>query len=184
MSPARIRAAPSRSTVFYANVDGHRLIGCNFSTNATASTGGTLPATQQVSCFPLAGNLGSVVTSTVAAAALAATTTWGNIASIAVTPGIWTFSAHVSAFGGATGFTASNLFQMSITAASAVAGTTGLNQINTTVYTLVAGGYQQAVIPSYTVTVPAAGNYYLNINAVYGGGSPTAYATLTGMRTG
>jgi hypothetical protein len=149
--------------------------GPNFNRGQIPGGGGTAPA---------AGNIGQVLTSTVACSATTGLTsgTMSTITTVSLTAGTWTLSG-LWAFNLPAGTTAQYVYG-GIASSSYGTGTPGTTQF--------AGGYgygqsgpisfESPMIYYPAVTVASTTTYYLNINASFSGGTAGPCGSLQAVR--
>lgn len=133
----------------------------------------------------VAGDIGEELISTISTYTnCAATGTYKNITSIALTPGDW----DISAFGtfsvnSATLTAASNvIFVISTTTASAAGATEGLNIMYGPQNGLGATSKESLQVNPYRISVSANTTYYLNIQATFTAGTPQYVGTIRARR--
>ena len=126
--------------------------------------------------------VGEIQSSVVAAVAVAATTTVGNITSLVLQPGVWRLDAFAVINGGATGLTSGSTVNLSIVSASATNGVAGATMSQESVLALLAGGLFSLSLLVVAVNLPVATTYYLTAKVDYIAGSPTVSATMRALR--
>jgi hypothetical protein len=129
-----------------------------------------------------AGKLGEEIKSTVAAAAVGATTVTANWTSIALTAGDWLVSALGIIKGGATGLTTGTTAKMSVTTTTGADGVSGSTMAQESILALLANGIFPLTIPQVRIRVAAPTTLYLTGNVTYAAGTPTIDATLVATR--
>lgn len=129
-----------------------------------------------------ATQIGEEIKSTVAAVAVAATGTVGNVTSISLTAGDWLVSGYAVFDGGATGLTAGTPAKMSIVTTSATNGVAGDTMTQESILALLASGLFALDLPAKRVRLAAPTTYYLTEQVSYAAGSPTVSGTITATR--
>lgn len=143
---------------------------------------GLILAGVQTGLAAIAGQVGEVISSTVTAAAVAATGTVGNVTSISLTRGDWLISGFVNIAGGATGLTAGSTAKASIVTTTATNGVNGSTMAQSSVEALVANGLKHMAIPQVRVNISATTTYFLTEVVTYAAGSPTAAGIIIATR--